>query len=101
MKCESCWTDLDPTVDIVEWLALRNGVNIVGSIRVVHKDCTYYNTQKKKLIQENLFDRWLPLKDLKELMVFALEMNWDNRYDSELKLLDIIESTKKQEVTNG
>jgi len=88
-KCESCWGILDQQ-SIVEWLALSNGVNLVSSIRLAHRDCCYYNTQFNELELENLFDRWLPLAELQELIPMALDMPWDNVFDAELILLDIV-----------
>ena len=98
MKCESCWEDITSKENsIVEWLALANGVCLVHSIRVAHKHCAYYDTQKDKLDQENLFDRWLPLSDLENLLDLALDMDWDNKYDAELHLKEIL----KKEVIDG
>jgi hypothetical protein len=98
-KCESCWDDIDHT-SIVEWLALSNGVNLVSSIRVVHKNCCYYNTQFEELELQNLYDRWLPLAELEELIPMALDMPWDNVFDAELELIDILHRTK-EEVQHG
>ena len=95
-RCESCWRDVDPEEDIVEWLALSNEVCLVNSIRIAHKDCCFYNTQWEELTLKNLFDRWLPLKDLGNMIELALEMDWDNIYDAEIKLIEI-----KEDVENG
>ena len=98
MKCESCWEDITSKENIiVEWLALANGVCLVHSIRVAHKECAYYDTQKDKLTQENLYDRWLPLNDLESLMSLALDMSWDNKFDAELHFKEILQ----KEVLNG
>ena len=98
MKCESCWQDITSKENIiVEWLALANGVCLVHSIRVAHKDCAYYDTQKDKLIAENLYDRWVPLDELGSLMSLALDMSWDNKYNAELHLIAILQ----KEVIDG
>ena len=62
-----------------------------------HKECAYYDTQKDKLDQENLYDRWVPLDELGSLMSLALDMSWDNKYDAELHLIAIL----RQEVIYG
>lgn len=93
-KCESCWGVINPEEDIVEWLALSNDVCLVNSIRIAHKDCCYYNTQLEELTIKNLFDRWLPLRDLDQLIELALEMSWDNVFDAEIKFKEILEDIK-------
>ena len=93
-KCESCWGEVDPEKDIVEWLALSNDVCLSNSIRIAHKDCCFYNTEFEYITENNLFDRWLPLNDIQGFIDLALDMDWDNVYDAEMKLLEIMEEYK-------
>ena len=98
-KCNDCWQALDNN-SIVEWLALDNGVNLVGSIRIVHKECCYNNTQREHLDKNNLYDRWLPLDELDYLAEVAIDMPWDDLEQAKLEFEAIINKLQ-EENTHG
>jgi hypothetical protein len=47
--------------------------------------------------QRNLFDRWLPLKGLRNHIQLAMDMDWDSRFLAHEKLTKTI--TKSKEAT--
>lgn len=98
-KCMDCWQSLDQE-SIIEWLALDNGVNLVGSIRLSHKACCYNNTQREHLDNKNLYDRWLPLDELEYLAIIAIDMPWDDIEQAKLEFEAIIKKIQEDK-TDG
>tara|TARA_R110002126_G_scaffold6288_2_gene32987 strand:- start:682 stop:969 length:288 start_codon:yes stop_codon:yes gene_type:complete len=86
--CESCWTALDEN-SIVEWIALDDGTCLEGSIRQIHKSCSYYDTDSKWLDDNHFWDRCVPISKLGKYIELALGMQWDDIKLAELKFRNI------------
>ena len=95
MNCDHCGLKIRPERDQVEWLATATGTCLQHTIRITHKKCSYYDTRRGWTEQRNLFDRWLPLKGLRDHIPLAMDMEWDSRFLAHEKLTKTITKSKE------
>jgi hypothetical protein len=79
MICQHCRKELNPLKARVEWLASRYRMSMCSTIRVVHQDCQYSETKPRTMAALDLWDHWLPMKDLEDFLEIPMEMVWDNK----------------------
>jgi hypothetical protein len=68
---------------------------MVATIRLVHPDCQYSETQPRTLVAFDLWDHWLPFQDLEEYMEIPTEMTWDNKGLAKSFFLDYIKHNQQ------
>lgn len=98
MDCYQCHRKIYPhnkgdQAGQIEWLVDQFGVGLAETLRATHRECNYFNSEhRSRMMDYNLFDRWLPLFGYRFHSEIYDEQFWDFKSSADEKLKKLLEA---------